>query len=65
MNETKKDDETSDVAFYIGMQSGYGNMPSFELWNLLIDIPGHPKGSTLRRQTIEKAGYILPEAPKI
>jgi hypothetical protein len=32
----------------------------FELWTLTHDIPGHPEGSTLSRQTLEKAGYSVP-----
>jgi len=39
-----------------------GQQP-IELWNLTEDIPGHPKGSTVSRSTLEKAGYIVPSAP--
>jgi hypothetical protein len=35
----------------------------WELWNLTEDIPGHPKGSTMTRQTLERMGYQVPEAP--
>lgn len=34
-----------------------------ELWNLLHDIPGHPAGSTVSRETVEAAGYDVPEPP--
>lgn len=31
-----------------------------ELYNLTQDIPGHPKDSTVSRETLEKAGYRIP-----
>ena len=34
-----------------------------ELWNLLEDIPGHCRCSTVTRQTLERAGYWVPPAP--
>ena len=37
--------------------------PSLEQWHLTEDIPGHPKGSTLSRQTLEAEGYAVPRAP--
>ncbi|MGH7229034.1 MAG: hypothetical protein ACREIH_07425, partial [Nitrospiraceae bacterium] len=30
-----------------------------ELWNLTEDIPGHPKGSTVSRRTLEMAGFAV------
>ena len=46
-------------AKYIGTQhwptgSSY---PSLPLYNLLVDIPGHPVGSTVSLQTLNRAGY--------
>jgi hypothetical protein len=43
-------------AEYIGIQHmpGYG---SFELYNIMEDLPGHPKGSTLSWQTLINEGY--------
>jgi hypothetical protein len=34
--------------------------PAIELWNLNVDIPGHPAGSTVARETLEAAGLTLP-----
>ena len=47
-------------AAFLGIQQGLKPGKSFELWNLLQAIPGHPAGSTVSRQTIEGAGYQLP-----
>ncbi len=30
-----------------------------ELWNLTEDIPGHPRGSTVSRRTLEIAGFVV------
>jgi len=49
------------VAVFIGHQPRVRG-PALELWNLLIDLPGHPRGSTLARETIEAAGHQLPPA---
>lgn len=48
------------AATFLGIQSGFGVMPDIELWNLEESIPGHPIGSTVSRQTIVTAGYLLP-----
>lgn len=48
-------------AFFVGVQSGIGTKPDLELWTLTADIPGHPEGSTVSRETIEAAGYDMPE----
>ena len=45
---------------YSGHQSGFGLMPSFNLWTLTEDWAGHPKGTTLSENTITKLGYSLP-----
>lgn len=37
--------------------------PSLEQWHLTEDIPGHPKGSTLSRQTLETEGFTVPTPP--
>lgn len=36
-------------------------IPAVELYNLTEDIPDHPKGSTVSRETLEKAGYEVPK----
>jgi hypothetical protein len=45
-------------AYYNGIQRAEGNIPDFELWTPVIDWEGFPAGSTVSRQTIEKAGYV-------
>ena len=52
-------------ATFLGVQCGYGITADIELWNLKADIPGHPVGSSVARQTLEAAGYIVPPAPQI
>lgn len=48
-------------ATFRGVQeTGLDNFPAFELYDLTEDIPGHPKGSTVSRQTLERAGYHVP-----
>lgn len=49
-------------AEFLGWQE-MGNGDYMELWNLIEDIEGHPKGSTVDRRTIESKGFYLPEAP--
>ena len=52
-------------ANFLGIQPGIpGRIPDLELWNLTESIKGHGAGSTVSRQTIEKAGFYLPPAPK-
>jgi len=58
-------------AFFLGYLRGYlaDNTPELrqelELWNLTEDIPGHPKGSTVSRSTLEMAGFaVLPQSEK-
>jgi hypothetical protein len=47
-----------DYAEFCGMQPD-GEGGSFELWNLRKAIPGHPKGSTVTRATVERAIQLL------
>lgn len=47
-----------------GWQGGAKGRPPLQLWDLTHDIPDHPKGSTLSRQTLERAGYEVPEPPE-
>lgn len=42
------------VAKYLGYQQGVRGGEGVPLYNLLIDIPGHPKGSTVSRRTLEQ-----------
>jgi hypothetical protein len=51
------------IAAFAGYQERPGG-GALELWNLLVDLPGHPAGSTVTRQTIEAAGYALPASAK-
>lgn len=44
-------------AKYVGTQEGYGRTPSLLLYNILVDIPGHPKDSTVSLQTLNREGY--------
>lgn len=48
---------TSIPAKYIGIQESWGRTPSLLLYNILVDIPGHPKDSTLSLQTLNREGY--------
>ncbi len=50
-------------AIFCGIQQGYGYIPDLELWTLIEPIAGYPAHTTLARQTIEAAGFILPAAP--
>lgn len=53
-------------AVYVGLQEGLPAaggrpaVPGFEIFNLTADIPGHSKGSTVTRETLEKAGFDVP-----
>ena len=46
-------------AKYIGTQHwpAGSSYPSLPLYNLLVSIPGHPIGSTVSLQTLNRAGY--------
>lgn len=46
-------------ATYIGTQHwpAGSRYPSLPLYNLLVDIPGHPVGSTVSLYTLWKEGY--------
>lgn len=43
--------------------TGEPSLPKLEMYNLTKDIPGHPKGSTVTRQTLEQAGFKVPPTP--
>lgn len=47
---------------YAGHQEGFGRVPATDLWNLRIDIPGHPAGSTVSTSTLLAAGIKPPVA---
>ena len=49
-------------AVFVGLQEGFGDVPSFNLYNLTEDIPGHPAGSTVSQDTLEQAGFVAPPA---
>lgn len=52
-------------AVFLGVQEGYParGIPDVELWNLTRGIAGHVAGSTVSRQTLERAGFFVPVAP--
>lgn len=57
MNTTKLSDliaQNAGLATYAGFQEGIPSigLAGFNLWNLEIDIPGHPAGSTVSDKTI-------------
>lgn len=41
---------------WVGIQRCQGLMEDFNLYNLLADFPGHPKGSTVSEETLQKLG---------
>lgn len=43
-------------ARYEGIQHST-HLPSFALWTIWEDLPGHPRGSTLSDTTIRALGY--------
>jgi hypothetical protein len=51
---------------FVGIQEGLPAadgrpaVAGFEIFNLTQDIPGHPKGSTETRETLEKKGFDVP-----
>lgn len=47
-------------AKYRGLQSGFGHVPDFNLWDLLEEIPGHSAGSTVGEETLKEAGFRIP-----
>lgn len=48
-------------AVFLGWQSGCGVRPDFALFNLRAEIAGHPRGSTVSAETLEAAGFRVPE----
>lgn len=58
---------TPAPATFVGIQEGIPGNPKFpdrELYNLTQDIPSHNAGSTVSRETLEKAGYEVPKQAK-
>ncbi len=53
--------ETSPTSVYRGYQPGFDDVPGFDLYNLLVDIPGHCAGSTVTAKTLLAAGLEIPE----
>jgi hypothetical protein len=45
---------------WVGYQQWHGSPPAIELFNLIQDIAGHPRGSTVSRETLEAAGFYVP-----
>ena len=46
---------------YCGYQEGFGRIPGVHLYNLVSEIPGHPRGSTVSEMTLIAGGYEIPE----
>jgi hypothetical protein len=44
-------------AQFLGIQPGFENHPSVELYVLLSPVAHHPVGSTVSRQTLERHGF--------
>jgi GTP cyclohydrolase FolE2 len=49
------------VAVFIGIQPACKPYSHFELYKLLIDLPGHSKGATVSRMTLAEHGHEMPE----
>lgn len=49
-------------AEFLGIE-GEGSPKAFESYRLTTDIPGHVKGSSVSRQTLEEAGFNVPARP--
>lgn len=52
-------------AVFIGVQSGEGVIPDFELYNLTQDVGEYKKDSTVSRQTLEDMGFDVPEQSEV
>ena len=50
----------NDYAKFIGVQDNEGMASNDNLYDLKVDIPDHPKGSTVTAQTLREAGIELP-----
>lgn len=49
---------------YMFVQKGFAHIPDMPMYDLTVDIPGHPTGSTVSRSTLENSGFVLPnDAP--
>jgi len=49
---------------YRGTQKGFEDLPDMPLYDLTVDISGHPIGSTVTRCTLDSSGFVLPnDAP--
>ena len=46
-------------ASFLGEQERLSG-PPLQLFNLTADVTGHPKGSTVSRETLERLGYVVP-----
>lgn len=43
------------------IQPGFEYLPESSMYDLIVDIPEHPKDSTISRNTLENKGFVLPE----
>ncbi len=45
-------------------ETGFEGFPDFAMYDLTTSIPGHPKYSTVSKDTIKESGFVLPnDAP--
>lgn len=50
------------IVEFVGIQDvGFEEYPAFGLYNLTEDIVGHPKYSTVSKETLTDYGFVLPE----
>jgi hypothetical protein len=50
-------------AVFFGIQKWDGLFPDTALFNLTADVAGHPVGSTVSAQTLERLGFAVPAIP--
>jgi hypothetical protein len=51
------------VAIFRFVQECEGLMPDFAMFDLLVDLPGHPRHSTVSEATLRKLGVAIPAMP--
>lgn len=48
------------IVVFKGIQeTGFENFPDFAVYDLTVDLPGHPKHSTVSKDTLYASGYVL------
>lgn len=54
LSTLRRERKYARLATYLGYQQGVIGAPGFTLWTLRQDIPGHPAGSTVSGETLER-----------